>query len=218
MATVTFVLGKSGAGKSTAMRNLQANSTLLIQALRKSLPFKWKSLGWDYLTRETPKGNILVSDKADYIISAMQKTMRKVIVLDDAQFIMSNEFMRRVDEKGYDKFNDIGSNIWRIITAATQLPDDVRVYILSHTEETDAGSTKMKTLGKMLDDKICLESMVTIVLLADVVDRENVFITRNNGKTTVKAPMGMFSDDMVGNDLSAVDASIVEYYDVAQAA
>ncbi|WP_118181267.1 AAA family ATPase [Paraburkholderia phosphatilytica] len=214
MATVSFILGKSGAGKSTSLRNLQPSSTLLIQALRKALPFKGKALGWDYLGRENPKGNILVSDHAESIIKAMQKTQRKVIVVDDFQYTMANEFMRRVDEKGYDKFNDIGRRAWDIINAAAALPDDVRVFIMSHTEESDDGRTKCKTLGKMLDDKVCLEGMVTIVLQADVVDRENVFITKNNGRTTVKAPMGMFADDMVPNDLAAVDAAICDYYEI----
>jgi len=212
MATVTFILGVSGTGKSTAMRNLAPAETLLIQALRKSLPFKGKPLGWDYLSSENPKGNMLVSDKADYIISAMQRTRRKIIVLDDFQYIMGNEFMRRNDEKGYDKFNDIGRHAWDILNAATELPRDVRVYIMSHTEETDAGKSKMKTIGKMLDDKICLEGMVSIVLQTEVIDREHLFVTQNNGRTTVKSPMGLFDADMIPNDLAAVDAAIADYY------
>lgn len=193
---------------------------LLIQALRKALPFKGKSLGWDYLSKENPKGNMLVCDESAKIIDYMTRACikRKVIVIDDFQYTMANAFMRRVDEKGYDKFNDIGRHAWDIMNAAAGLPDDVRVYILSHTEEADDGRTKCKTLGKMLDDKVCLEGMVTIVLQADVVDRENVFVTKNNGRTTVKAPMGLFDDDMIGNDLAEVDAAIVDYYGIEQAA
>jgi len=214
MATVTFILGASGTGKSTAMRNLAPAETLLIQALRKSLPFKGKSAGWDYLSAENKQGNIIASDKSEYIINAMQRTRRKIIVIDDFQYVMGNEFMRRNDEKGYDKFNDIGRHAWDILNAATELPADVRVYIMSHTEETDTGKSKMKTIGKMLDDKICLEGMVTIVLQTEVIDREHLFVTQNNGRTTVKSPIGLFSDDMIPNDLAAVDAAITDYYDL----
>lgn len=216
MATVTFILGKSGSGKSTSMQNLDPAATLLIQALRKRIPFKTK--GWGYLSKGNRAGNIIVSDKASHIVDIMRKTQRKVIVLDDFQYVMANEFMRRSDEKGYDKFTDIGRNAWDIINAATDLPDDVRVYVLSHTEETDSGQTKMKTLGKMLDDKVVLEGMVTIVLQTDVMDRDYRFITQSNGRNTCKSPIGMFEEDTIPNDLAAVDRAITAYYDIAATA
>jgi hypothetical protein len=141
-----------------------------------------------------------------------------VIVLDDFQYVMSSEFMRRSDEKGYEKFTEIGRHAWDILNAATALPDDVRVYVLSHTEKNDDGSTKMKSIGKMLDDKICLEGMVTIVLQTDVMDRDYRFITQNNGRNTCKSPMGLFEDDTIPNDLAAVDAAITEYYSLTATA
>jgi len=219
MAIVTFILGKSGTGKSTAMRNLDPANTLLIQALRKSLPFKnAKAKGWDYITKETPRGNIIVSDKSENIVTYMSRTQRKVIVIDDFQFTMANEFMRRSDEKGYDKFTDIGRHAWDIMNAATSLPDDVRVYILSHTEETEDGRTKMKTLGKMLDDKVVLEGMVSIVLQTDVLDRDYRFVTQSNGRTSCKSPMGLFETDTIPNDLAEVDRAISAYYDLTATA
>ncbi|SNS16603.1 AAA family ATPase [Pseudomonas segetis] len=205
MATVTLILGKSGSGKSTAIRNLDPGSTALIQIIKKPLPFKdakaWKAF---------------VTDDWSKIIGASRKTQRKVIVIDDFQYMLANEFMRRSEEKGFDKFSDIGRHTWDVFDALLKLPDDVRVYILSHTEETDAGQIKMKTIGKMLDDKITLEGMVTIVLRALVQDRQHLFSTRNNGSDTTKAPMGMFDDELIDNDLAAVDAAICEYYDLAQ--
>jgi hypothetical protein len=215
MATVTFILGTSGTGKSASMRNLDPAQTLLVQALRKSLPFKAKS--WGYLSKENPAGNIVVSDQSEKIIGYMQRTKRKVLVLDDFQYTMANAFMRRSDEKGYEKFTEIGRDAWEIMNAATALPDDVRVYILSHTEQGDDGRSKMKSIGKMLDDKICLEGMVTIVLQTDVLDRDYRFITQNNGRNTCKSPMGMFDTDTIPNDLAEIDAAIVEYYEIKQA-
>jgi hypothetical protein len=139
---------------------------------------------------------------------------RKIIIIDDFQYILANEFMRRSEEKGFDKFTEIGKHTWNIFNSLLHLPEDVRIYILSHTEETDAGQIKMKTIGKMLDEKITLEGMVTIVLRVVVQDGQHLFSTRNNGSDTTKAPMGMFEDPMVENDLAAVDAAICDYYDI----
>lgn len=207
MATVTLILGKSGSGKSASLRAMNPESTALIQVIHKPLPFKGAS-----------KWNAYVTDDWSKIIGACRKTARKVIVLDDYQYVLANEFMRRSQEKGFDKFNDIGRHTWDVFDALLKLPEDVRVYILSHTEETEAGQVKMKTIGKMLDDKITLEGMVTICLRAVVQDGRNYFSTRNNGSDTTKAPMGMFDDDLIDNDLAAVDAAICDYYQLSQQA
>ena len=200
MATLSLILGKSGSGKSTSLRNFNPKEVALIQVIKKPLPF--------------PGSNVwkpLVTDDHARIIGAARGTKRKVIVIDDYQYVLANEFMRRSQEKGYDKFNDIGRHTWDVFDALLKLPDDVRIYILSHTEESETGQIKMKTVGKMLDDKITLEGMVTIVLRAVVQDGKNYFATRNNGSDTTKAPMGMF-DDLIDNDRAAVDAGICAYY------
>jgi hypothetical protein len=210
MATVTFVLGQSGTGKSTSMRNLDPAQTLLIQALRKPLPFRAK--GWSYLSKENTAGNMIVCDAAIDIISYMKRTKRKVIILDDFQYTMSNSFMRRSNERGFDKFTDIARDVWDMLMAAAALPDDVRVYVMSHTDTNDAGVTKPRTIGKLLDERICIEGMVTIVLQTVVMDRHYMFMTQNNGQTVCKSPMGMFDADEIENDLAEVDRHIVEYY------
>jgi len=142
----------------------------------------------------------------------MQKTRRPIIIIDDFQYIMANEFMRRTDEKGFDKFTEIGRHTWDIINAATALPDEKRVYILSHTETTDSGKTKLKTIGRLLDEKITLEGMVTIVLRTVVRDGNYHFATRNNGSDTTKTPMGLFDAELIDNDLDAVNSAITHYY------
>lgn len=216
MSTLTMILGESGAGKSTSLRNMAPEDTLLIQAVRKTLPFK--AAGWTRFSEENKTGNIFVADTHDNIITLMRRTRRKVIVLDDFQYVMANEFMRRSDEKGFEKFTEIGRHAWDILTAAANLPDDVRVYVLSHTETSDAGRVKIKTIGKMLDEKITLEGMVTICLRAVVRDGEHQFSVHNSGQDTTKSPLGMFDTDYIPNDLAAVDQSIVAYYDLAQPA
>lgn len=211
MSTVTMVLGESGTGKTTSLRNMNPAETLLIQAVKKPLPFR--AADWQRFDREANKGgNIFLTDSPAEIIHLLKGTRRKVIVIDDFQYVMANEFMRRTSERGFDKFTEIGKNAWDILNAAASLPDDTRVYILSHVETTEQGRMKIKTIGKMLDEKINLEGMVTIVLRTLVRDGQYLFSTRNNGSDTVKTPMGLFDSETIDNDLAVVDQAIHAYY------
>ncbi|WP_441368229.1 ATP-binding protein [Acinetobacter lwoffii] len=210
MSTSIFILGQSGSGKSTSLRNLNPRRVLLIQSIRKPLPFR--SADWKYITAEDPNGSILVSDNPQEIIQHIRMTRRPIIIIDDFQYVMANEFMRRSTERGFDKFTEIGFNAWNIITEANNAHPQKRVYILSHTEEDQHGKTKIKTIGKMLDEKITLEGMVTICLQTAVINDQNLFVTKNNGNTTVKSPMDMFDSDHIENDLNLVDQAICEFY------
>lgn len=216
MSTATLVIGQSGTGKSSSLRNLDPAQTLLIQVVKKPLPFR--ATGWSYLSKENPRGNMFVTDDAGRIVDILHKTQRKTVVIDDFQYLLANEFMRRSGETGFQKFTDIGKHAWDVLTAANTLPDDVRVYILTHSEQLDSGHTKAKTIGKLLDEKITVEGLFTIVLKTDVVDGEYTFTTRNSGRDTVKSPMGLFDDERIENDLNAVDEAISEYYGIRQAA
>lgn len=209
MAIMTMVLGKSGTGKSTSLRNFDASDIFLVQAVKKPLPFRnnWKPVGTD-------GGNIMATDDAAKITCAIRKTQKSVIVIDDFQYVMANEFMRASNEKGYEKFTSIARNAWDIINAASQLDDSKRVYFLSHTDEDDFGNVKAKTIGKMLDDKICLEGLFSIVLRTKVQDHQYLFSTQNNGRDTVKSPMGLFGSAEIDNDLKAVDSAICNYYSI----
>lgn len=208
MSIAAFILGESGTGKSTSLRSMSPADTLLIQSIRKPLPFR--SNGWKYVDKDG--GNILVSDLSQTIIAAMHKTKRPIIVIDDFQYILANEFMRRTDERGFDKFTDIGKHAWDILSAASALPNHVRVYILSHTETSESGRVKAKTIGRMLDEKITIEGMFSIVMRTCVINGQYLFSTKNNGSDTVKTPLGLFDADHIDNDLAAVDAAIVDYY------
>ena len=213
MSISTLILGPSGSGKSTSMRSLDPASTLLIQVVKKPLPFK--STDWKRFEKETCKdGNVFVTDRWDAITTIASKTKRKIIVIDDFQYVLANEFMRRSDERGFDKFTEIGRHAWEVVMALNALPDDVRVYLLSHTQEDDGGRIKMKTIGKMLDEKITMEGLFTIVLRAEAADGEFYFRTKNSGSDSVKSPIGLFDNDRIDNDLKAVDAAVMSYYEI----
>lgn len=203
MGTVVFILGRSGTGKSYSMRNFKPDELAIINVQGKVLPFK---CGAKFTTKNT--------DNASEIISAMKLISNKVrvIVIDDFQYIMANEFMRRSNERGFDKFTDIAKNAWSIIDSIRTLPDNVIVYVMCHLDTGDDGVEKLKTIGKLLDEKIVLEGMSTIVLKTNVADGNYTFVTQNNGKDTVKSPFGMFPSYAIQNDLKYVDEKIRNYY------
>ena len=222
MSIACMILGQSGTGKTASLRNLDPAHTLLIQPVKKPLPFR--SSGWSYFDKDkAPGGNIFVTDQAAQIIKLMRGTKRRVIVLDDFQYILANEFMRRVLDKetgnaAFAKYNEIARNAWDILMAASQLDDNKRVYILGHTQEDENGRTKAKTIGKLLDEKITLEGLLTIVLRTAVINGQYLFTTQNSGLDTVKTPLGLFDSDQIDNDLAAVDAAIFSYYELTEAA
>jgi len=203
MAIPVFVLGKSGTGKSTSLRNFKSNEILHINVMSKPLPFKGRFA-------ETYNG-----DNYAEIAKAINGTKCKTIVIDDAQYLMANEFMRRSSELGYQKFTDIANNFWTLINSITNdLPFDVIVYFLMHTDTDENGNEKAKTIGKLLDEKICIEGMSSIVLKTAVKDGVYTFTTQNNGHDTVKSPLGMFPTYEIENDLKKVDTTIREYWDL----
>lgn len=210
-----MILGQSGTGKSTSLRNLHPSRVLLIQTIRKPLPFK--AAGWKVKQSMKGDGNIIQTDSADLIEKAMRSLPHEIVVIDDFQYMLANEFMRRSDEKGFEKFTDIGKNAWNVLRAATDLAEDRRVYIMAHTADDEFGRTKMKTIGKLLDEKITPEGLVTICLRTVVRDGSYWFATQNSGTDTTKSPMGMFEDALIPNDLEAVDNAICDYYSIGVA-
>lgn len=207
MAQLVFILGRSGTGKSYSMRNFPKDKLAVINVQGKVLPFKGAGK-----IESTP------TDESSKIIKALEiySKQYKSIVIDDYQYTMANEFMRRSTERGYDKFTDIGRHAWDIANKVRELPDDVIVYILCHTDRDDEGNEKIKTIGKLLDEKICLEGMSTIVLKTNVTDGVYSFLTQNNGKDTVKSPAGMFPSYAIENDLYYVDQKIRNYYELGE--
>lgn len=203
MAIPVLILGESGTGKSASLRNFKKGEVAVINVAGKPLPFR-SELG------------MIVTDRYPEIVKALKGMKTPSAVVDDAQYLLANEFMRRSGEVGFQKFTDIAKNYWSLIaeTVSKDLPPDKIVYFLSHIERDQNGNEKVKTIGKLLDEKITVEGLFTIVLKTHVEDGKYTFFTQNSGTDTVKSPIGMFADLQVDNDLKMVDNVIRDYYGI----
>lgn len=203
MGQLVYILGRSGTGKSYSMRNLDPEKFAVINVQGKWFPFKNAS-----------KIKYVVTDDSDSIVKNIKglATTYDIIVVDDFQYVMANEFMRRAMERGYDKFTEIGRHAWDIANCVKDLPAETVVYVMCHTDTDQEGLERLKTIGKMLDEKIVMEGMSTIVLKTNVSDGKYTFLTQNNGKDTAKSPAGMFPSYAIDNDLKYVDDKIRSYY------
>lgn len=204
MGQLCFILGRSGTGKSYSLRNFDPSAYAVINVQGKILPFKGSG-----------KVEMVSCDDSDEIVDHIRRFAKKykIIVVDDFQYVMANEFMRRAMERGYDKFTEIARHAWDIADCVRSLPNDVIVYIMCHTDVDSEGLERLKTIGKLLDEKIVLEGMSTIVLKTNVSDGKYSFLTQNNGKDTTKSPAGMFPSYAIDNDLKYVDDKIRSYYE-----
>ena len=212
MSYACLILGESGTGKTCSLRNLDPKNTLLIQPVRKPLPFR--STGWKEIKQKGDGNNILVCSNPQAIINCMHASPFDVIVVDDWQYILASMYMAARNVKGFDKFTEIGGAGFDIAKAASELGENKRVYVLAHKTSDEFGNTRIKTLGKLLDDKIVVEGMFTTVLRTHVENGRYLFSTQNSGSDTVKSPMGMFSEQYIENDLAAIDRVICDYYGI----
>lgn len=210
MSIATLVLGTSGTGKSTSLRGLDPAKTLLIQCIKKPLPFR--AAGWKVRLSLKSEGNVIQTSDPVLIEKIMRTSPHEVVVIDDYQAVMVNELMNRSSEKGYDKFTDIGKNAWNIFNAAGELAAHRRVYILAHTNTDEFGNVRMKTVGKLVDQHIVPEGFFTIVLRTDVSNGQYTFRTQTNGQDCCKSPIDMFDDLAIPNDLAEVDKAVTEFY------
>lgn len=204
MGMPVLIYGKSGSGKTRSLKNFGEEEIFLVNVERKFLPFKNK---FKY---------VLKSDNVNLIQEKLLKMPTKIAVIDDAGYILTNRYMR---EKGkvrnlYETFDNMGSDFWGLFEfVKNNLPDDVIVYIVMHEETNDLNNTKLKMMGKLLEEKICVEGMVTISLRCITDEDGHHFITNSDGKDISKSPEEMF-ELVIDNDLKFVDVTIREFYDI----
>ncbi len=215
MAIPVMILGESGSGKTRSLKNLNPKETILIQPIKKPLPFRAK--GWDKFDMTTKTGSVLRTDDYGLIkgicLNAHKKGVKQVII-DDAQYIMLNESLRRSDETGFRKFTDMAKGYVDLITTIANCESDLVVYFMTHTQTSEDGKIIAKTVGKMIDQQVCLEGLFSIVLRCMVSDGNHFFTTKTSGMDCVKTPEDMFESDQIENDLLNTTNAINEYYGV----
>lgn len=201
MGLPVLILGASGSGKSTSLRNFSKGEVCVLNVAGKPLPFR---------------GNLDTVNNATYesIGQTLKKNEFKTYVVDDSQYLLAFEMFDRAKETGYGKFTDIALRFRNMLSYVIRnTPDDCIVYFLHHIEETDTGKIKAKTVGKMLDNQLTVEGLFSIVLLASTDGTHYKFTTQSDGATTAKSPMGMFEKE-IDNDLKFVDETIRDYWNL----
>jgi hypothetical protein len=196
-----LLIGKSGSGKSASMRNFKKEEIAIANVLGKPLPFK--------SNLDAPK-----VDNYDILLKAIQNTDKKVIVVDDANYLITNEFMNKSSVKGFDKYNEMGNNFFNLINGIKNIEGGKTVYLIMHEDTDDDGNVKPKTIGKLLDDKVNIQGMFTICLRSMYDNGNYIFRLKTNGQDCVKTPIGLFDEEQMENDLKLVDTKIREYYEL----
>lgn len=200
MGIPVLILGESGSGKSSSLRNFDPAEIGIFNVAGKPLPFRKKFRKIDH---------------ADYkkIMQVLSAPKLDTYVIDDSQYLLTFEMFSRAKEPGYQKFTDMALNFYQLLQFIIRnTPEDCIVYFLHHTQTDDSGRIKAKTVGRMLDEKLTLEGLFSIVLMAECESGQYYFRTRNSGSDTVKSPMGMFTEERIDNDLKAVDTAIRAYW------
>ena len=225
MAQSVLVIAESGSGKSTSGRNLDSKKTFWVNIANKPLPFKgWKKM-YNLISKDNPTGNMTNASSAAGIMKAIQHVNDKMphitnLVVDDWQYMSAFEYFDKANEKGYDKFTSIASNLAQVAKMPKDLRDDLYIFFLTHSEEsTDMNGrrrVKAKTVGKMIDNALTLEGLFSIVLFGKVIKNDDGvlqygFETQTDGNNTCKSPMGMFEESFIENDLQYVKDCIIKY-------
>lgn len=211
MGIPVLLIGKSGAGKSASLRNCVGSKDFnVINVLDKPFPFRGKI-------------NSGATDDYNQVMKWLIQFPGKSIVIDDAGYLITNMFMNGHTNAGagnavFSFYNKIGDHFWNLIEFIKKsVPADKIVYVVMHEDTDEFGNIRPKTIGKLLDEKVCIEGMFTIVLRAVVQNGKHIFLTQSSGSDVAKTPMGMFETTEIDNDIAVVDKAIREYYEIDKA-
>ncbi|MEG1107187.1 MAG: AAA family ATPase [Eubacterium sp.] len=205
MGLPVLILGSSGSGKSTSLRNFKEGDIGIINVLGKPLPFQNKL-------------KTVVTDEYEKVTKTLFNCKASSVVIDDAGYLITNQFMKGHSSAGignaiFGFYNKVGDNFWGLIEFIIRnLPPNKIVYIMMHEDKNDFGDIKPKTIGKILDEKVCIEGMFTIALRCAINNGKHVFFTQKTDNDVSKSPMGMFEENEIENDLKMVDRVIRNYY------
>lgn len=205
MGIPVLILGESGSGKSASLRNFSPDEVVIYNVAGKPLPFRNGT-------------KMMLADNPTYaqIFGSLAKNKVRRYIIDDSQYLLCFELFDRSGENGYTKFTEMAKHFYDLIqTVIRKLPSDTIVYFLHHTEQV-GDKYKAKTIGRMLDEKLTVEGLFSIVLMAKNIDGKHFFLTQSDGSDTVKTPMEMFPEAEIDNDLKLVDKTIREYYGITQ--
>lgn len=196
-----LLIGQSGSGKSTSLRNFTKDEVAVVNVLGKPLPFKSDI--------KAPKCDDYAS-----ILKAIAGTKKKTIVIDDANYLITNEFMNKSSVKGFDKYNEMGNNFFNLINGIKNIEGCKTVYLIMHEDTDENGNVKPKTIGKLLDDKVNIQGMFTVCIRSMFDNGNYIFRLKTNGQDCVKTPFGMFENDTMENDLKEFDKIVRDYYEL----
>ena len=217
MSNAVLVIGDSGTGKSTSIRNLNPQETFIINVINKNLPFRGALKNYTRLSSDGATGNLYATDDAKNIIRTLKHINEKRpeiknVVIDDFGYLIMNDFMRKALIKGYDKFTEIAKGFADVLECIKTLRDDLFCAVTMHIETDKQGKTKPKTVGNMIDQYVCIEGNFTHVFHTIVNDGKYRFITNNDGVHMAKNPLEMFDSLYIDNDLTFIKDAIHNYY------
>lgn len=215
MAEGILVLAKSGSGKTASLENLNPDESLVIQPRKKRLPFPHKA--WNKWDKDSQKGSIFQTNEFHVIKAVLQKMQevgKKVVIIDDFVYIMAQRVMNDIDITGFDKWTQLAADFNDLTNFIEDMDEDMRVYIMTHTDTDENGFIKMKTAGKLIDNLLTPEGMFTIVFGMTKNDSGSYFITNGSSMDPYKSPKGMFAEKQVPNDLKTIDDRICDFWDI----
>ncbi len=218
MSKSILLLGESGSGKSTSIRNLPPEHTFIINVIAKPLPFKGAKNKYSKLSADGTEGNYYASDDTAAIARVINLVNNKradihYLIIDDFGYTISNSFMRKANQKGYEKYTELAVDTFHIIDRIMLLRDDLYCVVMMHTDIDTNGRYKPRTAGKMIDQYINIEGRFSYVFHSMIVDRTYCFLTNNDSTHMAKTPMGMFEEQFIDNDLFEIINRMEQYAD-----